>query len=69
MLFQQSNDMEFAGVFYYFVVAPLAITPREDCTRRFVCGCVCLPSIRGAGWGGFDLPVNLSNCKCCWKKD
>ena len=51
MLFQQRNDVEFAGVFYYFVVEALAITVRKDSTE---CLCVCLPSM-------WDLPVNLSN--------
>lgn len=38
MLIQQSNDVEFAGVFYYSVVAPLAITLREDCAQcLYVC--------------------------------
>ena len=49
MLFQQSSDVEFAGVFYYSVVAPLAIALREDCTQCVcvymcvsVCVCVCV---------------------------
>lgn len=44
MLFQQSNDMEFAGAFYYFVVAPLAIALRNVCTQC-LCVCVCLLSV------------------------